>query len=307
MIGQDRHGLGDPRIAWTVLLTATLEAEPDAALLTARLAELGRAQSWPTPLPLAVTVDGIEVTLAADHRYFDGRAMLAALSVLLGEPVRSLATGVDVGRRQAGLGSGGLKRLLEAVARPSAVLPATRCRDDIADDATAHSRLPRRVSTSDLVVAATHALGGITTRPISVAVGVARPADPGNEFVDNSGYLRIRDARGLVRSEVSEILRHAPLQPGGAAGGTAGALAGALTRILANRLGSTVLVSHLGDAVAEGVTDLSFYPVSGGASGLSLGAAAIDGCTTLTLRARGDRHDRDGLQRLLETITAAVV
>jgi hypothetical protein len=301
--GQDRHGLGDPRIAWTVLLTATLREAPSAALISARLDELAGAENWSSSPPLAITVNGDEVTLAADHRYLDGQAMLAALSRLLDRPVRSLATGVGSERRRAGLGLGGAKRLFEVSARPSAVLAPTSTGDSD-EDAIAHAHLPYRVSTSDLVVAATDALAGGSPRPISVAVGVATRV--GSELADNSGYLRIRDARGLSRAEVSDFLRRAPLQPGGEPAGAVGALASIATRALANRLGSTVLVSHLGDVVADGVADLAFYPVSGGASGLSLGAATIEGRTTITLRARGHRHSSDGLERLLETITAAL-
>lgn len=285
------------------MLTATLKARPDAAVIAARLDALARAQKWSPPLPLTATVDGLEVTLAADHRHLDGQAMLAALSVLLDESVRSLAAGVGAERSRVGLGLGGVKRLVEAVLRPSAVVPSTST-DQREADAMTRARLPRRVSTSDLVVAATRALAGGGTRPVSVAVGVAMPA--GEELADHSGYLRIRDARGLSRTEVSDVLRAAPLQPGGEASGLIGAVAGMATKVLASRLGSTVLVSHLGDVVADGLADLAFYPVSGGASGLSLGAATVDGRTTVTLRARGSRHSRDGLERLLEAITAAI-
>lgn len=293
-----RHGFGDPRISWTVLLTATLDRVPSD--LGDRLAALAERNAWTEPYPLSVTISGHDLTLAADHRQLDGQAMLAALASLIDAPVRSLARGVDETRPSSGLGLAGLQRMAEAILRPSAVVPKT-VRNPSEEDALAHLRLPRRVSTSDLVVAATRAIGSQVRGPISVAVGVAGQTDP-ERLADRSGYLRIRDARGLSRPEVSAILKTAPLQPSGGAPTRAAAAAALVTRLLANRLGSTILVSHLGDIEADAITDLAFYPVSGGASGLSLGAATLHGHTTVTLRARGSRHDADGLQRLLEAI-----
>ena len=76
-------------------------------------------------------------------------------------------------------------------------------------------------------------------------------------------------------------------------------------RLLAPRLGSTLLVSHLGDVTCPGVAALAFAPVTGGGSGVSLGAVGHDGATTLSLRARGRTHDADDLAELLEAIGAA--
>lgn len=299
----ERHGLGDPRIPWTVLLTAS--PAPSRRSLDTRLATLAKANGWTVPNPLTVTTDGDRLTLAADHRYLDGQAMLAALAHLIDSSVASSATGAD-DRPAVNLGGAGIKRLMEAMLRPSAVLPATGGRPE-ADDVMVHLRLPRRVTTSELVVAAARSIQTQASGPISVAVGVARRAESRDRLADNSGYLRIRDARGLSRAEVSQFLRTAPLQPDSAPGrGLLGSIAGLATRALASRLGSTLLVSHLGGVTAESLTDLAFYPVSGGASGVSLGAATLSGRTTITLRARGERHDREGLERLLETIAAAI-
>ena len=97
----------------------------------------------------------------------------------------------------------------------------------------------------------------------------------------------------------------APLEPPPAARGRAGAraLSGGI-RLLSRRLGSTLLVSHLGEVTAEGVTGLAFHPVTAGGSGVSLGAVTLHGSTTVTLRARAAQWDRAGLERLLAEIVA---
>ena len=97
-----------------------------------------------------------------------------------------------------------------------------------------------------------------------------------------------------------------PLQPGGrdVAHRPVVAAAGKVAqRLVAPRLGSTLLVSHLGTIDApEEVSELAFYPVTGGGSGLALGAATTRERTTLTLRARASQHDDEGLQRLLALV-----
>ena len=93
----------------------------------------------------------------------------------------------------------------------------------------------------------------------------------------------------------------------GGGGAAAGVVAGSMRlgmRLLSARLGSTVLVSHLGRVTAPGVERLAFYPVTGGGSGLSLGVVGHGARTTLTLRARGRRHDTEGLQAILEPLCA---
>jgi hypothetical protein len=76
------------------------------------------------------------------------------------------------------------------------------------------------------------------------------------------------------------------------------------TRVLARRLGSTVLVSHLGRVEAAAVTSAAFYPMAGGGSGLALGAVTVGSTTTLTLRARARQHSSDELGRLLDDVVA---
>jgi hypothetical protein len=73
-------------------------------------------------------------------------------------------------------------------------------------------------------------------------------------------------------------------------------------RLLARRLGSTLLVSHLGEVTAPRVERLAFHPVTAGGTGIALGAVGHRGRTVLTLRARAADWDADGLERVLEAV-----
>ncbi len=102
-------------------------------------------------------------------------------------------------------------------------------------------------------------------------------------------------------------MRSAPVQPAAAGAGAAGGLVGVGLRLLAPRLGSTLLVSHLGEVTAPGVADLAFHPVTAGGTGLALGAVGLGGRTVLTLRGRARDWDQNGLERLLEAVLGGLV
>jgi len=316
-----RHGLGDPRIGWMVLLDAWLRDEPTdpSEVLASIHAEAG----WPPPPPiesredclqrwtetvtsthpLRAAQDGHRLALAGDHRHVDGLGMLAALGRLAGEPLASDARGL-AGRATRSLAVGGTARMLEIAFRPCARLaPTAAVRRPF--DALASRTLAGRVRTADLVAAAAAAFAALAGghRQVSIAVGVSTDPRATTPFADHSGYLRITGAQHLDAGEIADALRSAPVDPGSS--GSPGLLARVATSVAAPRLGSSLLVSHLGTIATERVEGLAFYPVSGGTSGVSMGAATLlrpDGAanTTLTLRARGSEHADGGLRRLLE-------
>ena len=92
----------------------------------------------------------------------------------------------------------------------------------------------------------------------------------------------------------------------GGSGASGGATVALAMRALAPRLGSTMLVSHLGSVTTDAATDLAFYPVTAGGAGLSLGAVTQNDSTTLTLRGRASRWDDDTLTGLLTRVTEAL-
>lgn len=332
-----RHGLGDPRIPWVVLLDVGLTVPPpDREALVRELTGLAREAGWPSPSATAVSgrapgqglaqfvadspdalrvrVDAASIVLASRHDALDGLGMLTALGRLLGAPVRSSARGVaPAGRARRGVV---LQRVAEVALRPQAVVARSTSRAQSGDvfAATSVEGTPR---TADLVRAGARAVSrwnrdhARPVRPISVAIGVSTVAGDAGELADRSGYLRLRDAGTMSRSQIKDLIARAPLQPGG--GGTRRppglAVATELAlRMAAPRLGSTLLVSHLGVLEAPvSVRDAAFYPVTGGGSGLSLGATTLRNHTTLTLRARASRHDDEGLQALLALVVDELV
>lgn len=120
----DRHGLGDPRIPWIVLLETGLPTLlPTRDELVARLAVLAERAGWPAPGPDAVLLgerrdlldqlaaataarvrvglhDG-GVVLGARHDCLDGLGLLTVAEELLGTPVRSSARGIGADRAGA--------------------------------------------------------------------------------------------------------------------------------------------------------------------------------------------------------------
>ena len=314
---------GDPSIAWRILLTATPTTPLQVGQLAERQAALHREQGWAAPppvatgdpttmrrdlaevrdVPLVVGVAGDQVVVSAFHAYLDGLGLLQVLSALLDAPVTSSARGVA--ERPGGGSIAG--RLGEVAFAPPARV-AVRPVVGADGDAYAVAPVPGRVRTSALVHAAVAAVvahnadAGHRSRHVTVGVGAGRPATAGARLENRSELLRLRDLEGLSLPEVEDLLRTAPLSGAGGSGAGGGRLAGLALRALAPRLGSTLLVSHLGDVDTTAVSDLAFYPVTAGGTGMSLGAVGQDGRTVLTLRARATDWDEAGLSALLEGV-----
>jgi hypothetical protein len=339
--------VGDPAIAWRILLTAELDRPLDDA--TDRLAALHVEQRWPGTgtvhrapdvgelqrrlgderegvVSVGLVPDGRHVVVAAHHSHVDGLGLLAVLAALTGGTVASTARGVGDRPDAAGRAGTVVRRLAEVATAPPARVVVPRRDAETADvgpgDVHAGQAVPGEVRTAALVVAATRAIvahnsahgAGRRTRHVAVAVGVARSGTSaaggaGGPIADRSALIRLRDVEHLDVDAVADALRHAPTEraPHTAGGGAAVLRAG--LRLLAPRLGSTILVSHLGRVRADGVTGLVFHPVTAGGSGLSLGAVTLDGAspvTTLSLRARGSQWTHDGLEQLLEAVVAGL-
>jgi hypothetical protein len=339
--GHPTHGLGDPRIPWVVLLDVEAASPPDAPSVSAALDALARETGWPRPSPAAVvtgerrqllgalSADASEVVrvglhdgglvVAARHDALDGLALLAVAGRLLGSDLLSSARGVGDGRRRVG-GAGALvARAWEVAARPPARVAAAHSTLEGAApvDAFAEATVEGSPRTADLVHAGARAISAwnaardVSSRRLSVAVGVSTVGGAAAELADRSAFLRLRGVERLGLDEVRARLADAPLQPGGAGSGAGPAALGGVARLAvrlaAPRLGSTLLVSHLGTLdVPDSVDDIGFYPVTGGGSGLSLGAATARGRTTLTLRGRAATHDDEGQRQLLALVVEAL-
>lgn len=312
-----------PGIGWRILLTADLPHPPTPADLDALLAELYRDQSWGTaapavtagssvsalrsslveghPAPVRVGTAGDSLVVSAHHGAVDGLGLLRVLEALGLSPVTS-----DV-RPPAPRppGSGRLRsvarRLAEVAASPPArLLPAARAggRGDVMVEATvAGGRRTTAIVAAATAAAVEHERSlGRKGRHVAIAVGVGSPHPPGAPVADRSGLLRLRDVERLGPAAIRDAVRSAPLEATPTRGMSVG------LRLLAPRLGSTLLVSHLGAVDAPQVDRLAFHPVTAGGSGISLGAVTHRDRTTLTLRARAATWDADGLARLLDAV-----
>lgn len=325
--------VADPNVIWNILLVARPLVPPAVSDLTSRLQALAADHGWQVPPvgthptvaeavtrlsstalagPLEVVVAEESIVVAAHHSAVDGLGLLAVLGALTGLPVSSSARGVGDRGDRGSLGSAVARRAAEVAFVPPATIAPTRARSTTERPAVS-VELPGSLSTARLVHAAAAAVvahnarhGHHRRRPVVIAVGASRRGGSEPQVGDFSALLRLRDVGGLSVDALRDLLRAAPTEPApsGAPGSASLAVrvAGVGVRLLARRLGSTLLVSHLGEVSAPGLEGLLFLPVTGGGSGLALGAVTLAGRTTLGLRDSSGRQRPDVLQLLLEDV-----
>jgi len=322
---------GDTSITWGIALRGRIRPadRPDREQVRARLRELaGRhpdlglpdelttgwdlAQLASTPFPetgpaVRVALERDAVVVAAHHHAVDGLGLLAVFSELSGIEVVSSARGLGE-RPSRPFVRAAAGRVAEALLQPPAIVSPTGDRKGL--DVLAARELDEPVRTGRLVAAATAAVRAWNTAQgaradrIAVAVGASLRPGAGARPEEASAYIRLRRAERLDADAVDAALRSQPAEPP-APGGGSGTLA-RVTGWFSRRLGSTLLVSHLGELDARQLDAVEFYPVSGGRSGVSLGAATVGGRTTLTLRARGGEQTREELDCLLGLVREAL-
>ena len=316
--------VADPTVAWVIALEAHLREPVDAARVASGLGSAGFPGAVATPasasdalqqvvapgaaaVRAATTADGI--ALGAQHEHCDGLGLLALLEAATGAAATSSARGVgerDV--RGSALGSTA-RRLTEALFAPPATVAAPTATDpQEAGEAFARFTVPRRVSVAELTHAAVRGVtahnraAGVRTTRVAVAIGASRRGGEVPVVGDHSALLRLRGVERLSLPEVRAAIRDAAPEPPPPGAGDGPSLTGRLATVamgaLSSRLGSTLLVSHLGEVDAPGVEELAFYPVTGGGSGVSVGAVGLRGTTVVTLRGRGHRHPSATLEAL---------
>lgn len=329
--------VADPSIGWRILLTAALPASVDTSQLTDHLSTLAAGLDWPTlprprhdesldrlrsdllaphPAPLLVGVAGRHLVLSAHHSAVDGLGLLTILDRCGAGPVHSAARGVGDRTTTGGVVRTVSRRLGEVALRPPAVVTPPTRPVPRAGDVLVERTVDGSHRTAALVVAATRAVvahqrtRGRVARHVAVAVGAVREQRAGAPIGDHSVLLRLRDVELLDAAGVARALSRAPIQtpptshrrrpwtPVVTRATTTG------LRVLAPRLGSTLLVSHLGEVTAPRVDRLAFHPVTAGGSGIALGAVGLRGQTVLTLRARAASWNDVGLEQLLEAVVS---
>ncbi|MBA0128086.1 hypothetical protein H0B56_21280 [Haloechinothrix sp. YIM 98757] len=333
---------GDTTVSWSVLVQARLREAVGARQVARRLAATSAEYPHLGPAPAVTTVDGAELAelresfatrpyvrgdplvrvaltperstmvLAAHHSAVDGLGLLALLGSAIGHPVSSSASGIGPRLPRRSFGAAALRRISGAFRHPPARTVPTGC-DRPGDLLVTLRARVMKLSTADLVVAAGRAVARHAARRaghdrIVAAVGVSRSGGDRPEPRDESAYFLLPIASTTDSSTVTSTLTaHGP-EPAPPAGT---ALTGRVVRwlrgALADRVGATYLVSNLGAVDAGGtVSELAFFPIAGGRSGVAFGAATVGDTTTVTIRARhrhlGEDTARDILSELFRQL-----
>lgn len=318
--------VADPTLAWIIALDVRLREPVGAEQVAAGLAATGLTSTVhdggagrplvervtaPGPAALRAAVAGTELALGAEHAHCDGLGLLALLGATTGVSATSSAKGVgDRPDRGSPLVSAA-RRLGEAVFAPPAAVaspPGHEAGDDLPGDAFSRFSVSRRLPVAELTYAAVRAVAAhnrdLSTPPtrVAVAIGASRVGGAAPVLADHSALLRLRRAERLSPDALRESIRTAVPEPSppGARGGSRvmARLTTAAMGALSSRLGSTLLVSHLGEVDAPGVEEMAFYPVTGGRSGVSIGAVGLAGATVVTVRGRGRRYSAATLEDL---------
>jgi hypothetical protein len=284
-------------------------AEAEFPRVRAAFADRPYAEGGPAVRAAVCAGDRAVVVLAAHHGALDGLGLVALLGEVLGAPVTSSVRGVDAAPVEGWRPRAVAGRLREALlAPPARVRPARRDRAARGDRLVAATGPALHGGTAALVAAAVRSVrawnahrGAATRRPV-VAVGVSRRGGTELTLAHDATWLRLRLDGAADEDAVAAVLRRTRPERVGRGPTLAPPLAAA-ARLVAEQLGSTLLVSNLG--VLDGPRQLrsvAFFPKQYGRSPVALGAATVAGTTTLTLRVRARDFEPDDAERLLGAI-----
>ncbi|MPZ00202.1 MAG: hypothetical protein GEU97_19895 [Actinophytocola sp.] len=251
--------------------------------------------------------------LAAHHSAVDGLGLLALLGRALDVPVGSSVTGLSADVAATSFPRAAARVLADAVLRPIArivpgVMPdigvgtASTVDDTVGGDTLVAVRtreIGLRTPTLTAAVARAVADWNRSRRAggrIVAGIGASRRAGGVVEPVDASAYLRLSIGRDDDAEDIGAALACAAIEPDLSATSLARA-AHRLARPLTDRIAVTFLVSNVGSVTTAGqVTELAFFPIARGTTGVAFGAVTTAGTTTVTMRTRRGHFD---------TVTAA--
>jgi hypothetical protein len=251
--------------------------------------------------------------LAAHHGALDGLGLVALLGAALGASVTSSVRGVPDTPVEGWRPRAVAGRVAEALfAPPTRVRPGRRDRGAPGDRLVAVTGPAIRGGTAGLVAAAARgardwnrAQGATSRRPV-VAVGVSRRSGAEPTLAHEATWLRLRLAGARDEAAVAAALQRTPAERVGRGPVLAPPVA-TLVRLVAEQLGSTLLVSNLG--VLTGPPELrsvAFFPKQYGRSPVAIGAATVAGTTTLSLRVPARGFADDDAERFLAGVSAAL-
>jgi hypothetical protein len=241
-----------------------------------------------------VVVDpgGRRVLIAAHHAALDGRAAIAVLAALLGQPLSEPPVAAEIAPSPTNLWDP-LRRLRAPADR---IAPSVTPPDDDAfamRELTVGGSFTGLVAQACVAAAAEHnARLGLPWRRIGLSVACGGPPGIGNvssyRRIDLTPGERVAPAvhRALVNGSEPPEMVYAPR-------------ALRLLAPIAGRFSDSLLVSNLGEVDLDGVRQLALFPVVHGHSAVGFGVAELrHGRITMCLRAR-DLTQADA-ERLLD-------
>jgi hypothetical protein len=309
----------DPRTDWVVLLVASLVTPVDGDELAGRLEDLHQAiplvgatlhgETWlpgepgspvvideepvgdprldasfdlasEPPLRVVLGMDRRRLALACHHAAFDGLALVAIMTALLGgslpAPVTSAPPGPAVSRSVM------LRRLLnpaDRIARSAA--PPSRDTYVTEEVEMSGPSVTLRLAQACVDAAAAHnRRRGAPWRRVGISVAKGGPPGIGNV----ASYRRVDVPAG---DPVAPLIAAALASPDEPTEQTRAGLALALARPVVHRFSDSFLISNLGRQSLPNTARLDFFPVARGRSAVALGVVGVTGkSSTVSLRAR---------------------
>ena len=250
------------------------------------------------------------IMIAGHHAVLDGLGLVAVLGCAVGVPMGTTARGADAQASGAG-GGYALGRALEAVLRPPHAI-AAEAGGSASGDHLVSATVEGTFGSADLVAAsaaavrAWNAAHGARAERVVVAVGASNRPGAAPVIGRHAAWFRVRVGDGGPEEVRTAIRRRGP-EPSGSTGSSRAAASLGVPRALQRRTGSTLLVSHLGGiSPAEDLAGAAFFPAAHGRSGVAVGAVAVDGRTTVSVRARRVDFSRTASTALLGLIVRAL-
>lgn len=308
---------GDPDVTWSIVVAVDLAEARDLTALTdaldtlvdrhphlgARPEPVVYADEGPvlarfadTPygdhdplLRVALAQDGQTLLVAAHHGAMDGLGLLGAASVLAGVDLATSAKGITWEAQPGGFLRRSVVRVAEALLHPPQRLAAESgaATGDLLLARTVTAPRPGSAALVAAVVATVRRWTGGGRGRLVVSMGLSRrPGSPVAPPDRDTAYVRLAADDVRTTEDAAALLAATPPEPAFPES-DAGGLAPRAARLLANRLGATVLVSNLGRIADARVTRVRFWPVPTGPAGCAVGLATTAAETTVTLRVRG--------------------
>jgi hypothetical protein len=336
---------GDPEVSWSIGLEAQVDDVPDLEAARRRLDSFVATRPWLGAPPLVESVAAASlagsrsallddayadtdplvrvvlcpttswVMVAGHHGAVDGAGLLALMSAVLGAPLTSGFLGIGDRAAVHGFLGSAARRLGEALFAPPTRLAVDAGPGQARDSGDHALSLPLpelRVGTGAAAAGAAAAITrwnrehGRRARRLVLAIGASRRPGTALEADRDTAYLRVRVPRGADHDEVRAAVAAAapePTFPSVRAPGPARLL----TRLLAGRLGSTLLLSNLGAVTGTGLERLTFWPPAAGRPGVAVGLVSVAGrSTTLSLRVRRADLDEDAARRFLDLVAGSL-